>query len=283
MKITVKACAAEYYPALKEIGYYGLDLSLGSYPAYDEMMAPDYAGKILAKRRAIEDAGLVLCQTHLTYRPSAFLPADGGNYPDFEAYMLPLLEKQLHLVGEMGCNNAVFHPYYELASEENTRRANLTLIEKLMPLLERYNIVLSLENVYGPKCTHAHHSTAEQLLCYTEHFDSPHVGICLDTGHAVIRGQDPVEMLKAIAHRVTALHLHTTLPGFDVHTIPFFANGYERTDWFAFARELKKTPYRGHFNMELKANPSLSRRATELFYRTAYVVAEDILRQSETE
>lgn len=277
MDITVKNCDAKFYPALKEMGYTGLDLSFGHYLKRDEMLEPGYRDTILAKKQAMEEAGLSLAQVHLSYRNSAYLPADGGNYSDWEAYLLPVIQKQLDITREMGCHVAVFHPYYELGREENTRRGNMILFEKLMPQLEAGNIVLSLENVYGPACQHAYHSSAEELLYYTERFDSPNLGICLDTGHAILREQDPVEMLQKVAHRLTALHLHSVLPGLDLHTIPYFTAGAERIDWGTFVRELKNTPYTGPFNMELKVPAALSDRAAVLFYQTAYTVARDIL------
>lgn len=277
MNITVKNCSPQYYPDLTRIGYSGVDFSFGAYDLYEEMMAPDYASQILAKRQAILDAGLTVCQTHISYRPSRRLPPDGGNYGDYEKKMLPLFEKQLRITADMGCRIAVFHPYYEIASKERSQQGNLRLFEKLMPLLEQTGIVLSLENVYGPNCIHAHHSTAEELLYYTEHFDNGHIGICLDTGHAVIRDQDPVEMLRKVAPRLTALHLHSTLPGQDLHTIPYFTNQGERIDWETFYRVLRQTPYTGPFNLELKLPPKLSPEAARLFYQTAYTVARDIM------
>lgn len=279
MNVTVKNCSKQYYPELKRIGYWGVDLSFGTYEAYGEMMSEGYADQVMARYRDIVNSGLAVCQTHLSYRPSRALPADGGNYPDYEKRMLPLLEKQLRLTADMGCKVAVMHPYYELNSKERARRGNIALISKLMPLLEETGIVLSLENVYGPGYAHVHHSTAEELLYYTEYFDSHYLGICLDTGHAVIRGQDPVKMLEAVAPWLTALHLHSTLPGIDMHTIPYFTNQGERIDWPGFVEALRKTSYRGPFNMELKAPPQLSQQAAVLFYQTAYTVAQDILRE----
>lgn len=277
MNITVKDCNVAYYETLKELGFHGLDFSFGSYKDRDYLLTEDYAQSVFGKKAAMDRAGLALSQVHITYRPSAFLPEDGGNYKDYEAYLLPVYEKQLRMTMELGCSTAVFHPYYELGREENTRSGNMHLYEKLMPLLEEGNIVLSLENVYGPKCAHAYHSTAGDLLYYTERFDCPNLGICLDTGHAVLREQDPVEMLKAVAHRLTALHLHTVLPGLDLHTIPYFTGSAEKIDWVTFVQELRKTPYKGCFNMELKVPPKLSEEATLLFYKTAVTVARDIL------
>jgi len=277
MNISVKNCSPQYYPDLAHIGYCGVDFSFGGYDLYEEMMAPEYASKIKARQQAILDAGLTVCQTHISYRPSRRLPPDGGNYPDYAKKMLPLFEKQLRITADMGCRVAVFHPYYELASQERSRQGNLQLLETLMPLLEQTGIVLSLENVYGPNCVHAHHSTAEDLLFYTEHFDSPHIGICLDTGHAVIRNQDPVQMLRLVSHRLTAVHLHSTLPGHDLHTIPYFTNQAELIDWETFYQVLRQTPYSGPFNLELKLPPTLSLAAVRLFYQTAYTVARDIM------
>lgn len=280
MNITVKNCDAKYYPALKETGYHGLDFSFGHYKDRDLLLSPEYARTVRDRKEAMNKAGLELSQVHISYRPSAYLPADGGNYEDYEAYLLPVFQRQLEITRDLGCHVAVFHPYYELGSEENTRRGNMRLYEKLMPLLEAGNIVLSLENVYGPACRHAWHSTAEELLYYTERFDSPHLGICLDTGHAILREQDPVQMLQKVAHRLTAVHLHTVLPGLDLHTIPYFTGGAEKIDWVSFISELKKTPYTGPFNMELKVPTALSDEAKILFYRTAYTVAQDILKSA---
>jgi len=279
MNITVKDCDPQYYEGLKEMGYHGLDFSFGSYSQRDMLLSPEYAKQVLAKKAAMDRAGLELSQVHITYRSSGNLPEGGGNYEDYEAYLLPLYQHQLRQTMELGCHVAVFHPYYELGREENTRRGNLILFEKLMPLLEEGQIVLALENIYGPRCSHAYHSTAEDLLYYTERFDSPNLGICLDSGHAVLREQDPVEMLKAVAHRLKAVHLHTVLPGVDLHTVPYFTGPLEKIDWKTFGAELKKTPYTGPFNMELKAPAALSREAALLYYRTAVTVARDILEQ----
>ena len=82
MKITVKDCNERYYDALKEMGYHGLDFSFGSYRELDLLLSEDYARTVRAKKEAMDRAGLELSQVHITYRPSAFLPADGGNYED---------------------------------------------------------------------------------------------------------------------------------------------------------------------------------------------------------
>ena len=84
-------------------------------------------------------------------------------------------------------------------------------------------------------------------------------------------------MLQKVAHRLSALHLHTVLPGLDLHTIPYFTANAEKIDWKNFIAELKKTSYTGPFNMELKVPPQLSEQATTLFYQIAYTVAKDIL------
>jgi len=63
-------------------------------------------------------------------------------------------------------------------------------------------VILCIEIIYGPKYGEAFVSTADDLKYYTDHFNSPYVGICLDTGHSIIRGQDPLEMLRTLGKAV---------------------------------------------------------------------------------
>ena len=160
-----------------------------------------------------------------------------------------------------------------ITSLEN--RLNVRLIERMLPMLEKNGVILSLENIYGAAYGEAHHSAAEDMLYYAEYFRSPYVGICLDTGHAVIRGQDPSAMLRKTAPYLTALHAHTTVPGMDLHTIPCTVG--QKIKWTEIAQILKESPYKGTFNMEIKPPSQLSEAASVLFYQLAYRIARDLL------
>jgi sugar phosphate isomerase/epimerase len=190
--------------------------------------------------------------------------------------MLPILQKEITLAGKMNCRTVVMHPYFE-EDRENSQAGNIALISKLLPTLEENNVILSLENIYGFRYCDIHLSTAEDLLFYTDYFRSPFVGICLDTGHAIIRGQKPVEMMRQIGKQLTAVHLHTTVRTTDLHSIPYCIGYEEKIDWKEVAAELRAIGYQGTFNMEVRPSVKLTDKATESYYQLAYDVAKGIL------
>lgn len=273
MHISVTDNSRDIFKELKEIGFYGLDVGFQGYSDRDKVLAGDF-GLLHKKYELIKESGLKLCQTHLTYYPGHLGKLGEGTYKDYEDYMLPMLIKEIEFASYMNCRTAIMHPYFE-DSKENTRNGNIALIEKLLPVLEKNNVILSVENIYGPTYNDIHHSTAEDLLSYAKYFDSPYVGICLDTGHAVTLKQNPVEMLKKIGDYLTALHVHRTVPGHDMHLIPYYDGYYY--DWDEFYDVLSASNYKGTFNMELGAPRNVSNEAVLAHYRLAYEVANSIV------
>ena len=271
MQISAKI-SEKYLAAAAEIGYCGVDESFAAYTDKELIQSEEYDRKILAYYEKVKSHSLRVCQTHMSYLPSHHERMD--SYEAYEAYFLPIFEKEIALTGKMECPTTVMHPYYADSSEES-RAGNLRLIERLLPTLEAHNVILSLENIYGAAYGEAHHSTAEDLLYYAEYFRSPYVGICLDTGHAVVRGQDPSAMLRKTAPYLTALHAHATVPGLDLHSIPCTV-GY-RIQWQELAQILKESPYKGTFNMEIKPMSQMSETAVVLYYQLAYRIACDLL------
>lgn len=276
MQISVSKLKEAQIPLAAEAGFFGVDESFAGIASREDILDASYERTVMARYAKVRAAGLAVCQTHLTYQPSHIPPIGDGSYADYEACLLPVLEKEIALTAAMGCPTAVMHPYFE-EDRARSREGNLRLIEKLMPLLERHHVVLALENIYALKMGDAHHSTAEDMLYYTEQFQSPNVGLCLDTGHAVIRGQKPDEFLEKIVHRLSALHLHTTIPGADMHAIPCVIGGYDRIQWTRIGQILAESSYAGTFNLEISQPSKLSERAAALYYKLAYQIARDTL------
>ena len=265
----------EIYPEIKKIGFKGFDIGFPVYNDREKILSDDFEDLMLKKYEDIKSAGLEVCQTHLTYYPGRAEPLGDGTYKDFEDYMLPIFIKEIEIVAKMNCRVAVIHLYFH-KSREISREGNIELIKKLLPVLEKNDVVLAIENVYGPEYGDIHLSTAEDLLYYTDYFKSDYLGVCLDAGHAVVRRQNPIEMLKKINNNLKALHLHSTVPGVDLHLPPYFIiNG---VDWLEFYDVLSKINYNGTFNMEIKAPKQISIPATVNYYRMVYGIADGIVR-----
>lgn len=271
MNISVTDNSRDIFSELKEIGYYGVDVGFPPYSDREKILAGDFSS-YEKKYQLIKNADLHVCQSHLTYYPGHLEPLGNGLYKDYEDYMLPIFIKEIEFASYVNCRTVVMHPYFE-KSKENSRNGNLSLIEKLLPILEKNNVILSVENIFGPNYSDVHHTNANDLLFYAEHFNSPYVGICLDTGHAVTLNQNPVEMLKAVQNHLTALHIHRTIPGKDMHLIPYFDGTY---NWTEFYDILAASNYKGTFNMELAAPRNVGRDAVIAHYRLAYEMAKSI-------
>ena len=272
MKTSVSTVREEYIKTVSDIGFDGLDESFLGYASRDEILDPLYTDSVMHRYSSVRDAGLFVAQTHLTFWPSHV--EQPRSYLEYEEYMLPILKKEIELTAKMDCRVAVMHPYFE-ADAEPSFEGNILLIEKLMPTLISTDVTLAVENVFAKGRTDAHHSTADRLLRYANHFADPHVGACLDTGHAAVFGVDPCKMLTELGDSLVAIHAHSTVVGMDLHAIPLTIRS--PIDWQRFAELIKASGFNGCFNLEIKPIPQLSREATELYYKLAYSIASDLI------
>ena len=95
------------------------------------------------------------------------------------------------------------------------------------------------------------YTTADDLLELARRLNSPHVRLCLDTGHANIAGQNVPEMIEKYGNLLDTLHLNDNYgyisPVFeDLHLFP----GYGRLDWHAIFAALHENGYSGTINIE---------------------------------
>ncbi|MBQ5613349.1 MAG: sugar phosphate isomerase/epimerase, partial [Clostridia bacterium] len=251
----------------------GVDFGFPGWNRREKILAEDFESTILQTYRRIADAGLEVSQVHLTYYPGHLPPLGNGTYADFEDYMLPILLKEIALTAKMNCHLAAIHLYFE-ESLEKSREGNLQLIQKLLPTLEEHGVILAIENIFGLGFGDVHLSTAEDLLFYVDHFKSDCVGACLDTGHAVTRKQNPVEAVLKLGSALKALHVHSNMPGHDLHLPPCMIRN---VDWQRFYAALLEVDYRGAFNMEISPPANISPKAALGFFTLVHGIAESLM------
>ena len=275
MEISVRDSGVDaMYRELRKMGYDGLDVSFPSWDMREYILSDEYEEATRRKHLRLVEEGLRVYQTHLTMYPSHLTPIGDGSYEDFEEYMLPIFLRELELNKMLDCDIAVIHLYFD-SSRENSQKGNLMLLERLLPTAEKQGVKIAIENIYAKGRTEAYLSTSEDLLFYTEHFKSELLGVCLDTGHAITRGQSPEKMVKELGSSLKALHLHSNVQGGDLHLPPLFTN---TMDWQKFRQALSDIGYGGSFNMEIKPPKQMSEATQLLYYRMAYAIAKEICR-----
>lgn len=164
----------------------------------------------------------------------------------------------------MDCHKLVFHavPYPHRIVSTDTLTAihdyNLRYFRELLPLAERFNVTIELENTFDyyhfrmPGDPELPFLTAQQMNALADDLHSPRVKICLDTGHANIAGQDIPRMIETLGSRLDCLHLNDNLGkqsglNEDLHLFP----GDGTIPWKETAAAFKRIGYQGSLNLEI--------------------------------
>jgi sugar phosphate isomerase/epimerase len=96
----------------------------------------------------------------------------------------------------------------------------VSCIQALLPYAEERGVILALENHYKDNYW-IHPEFAQHLAVFrriVEAIDSPWFGVNYDPSNAILAGEDPIEVLRAVKHRVVSMHASDRglLPG---HTV----------------------------------------------------------------
>ena len=225
-------------PALVRHGYTAVD-----YSAAAGRLASD--GDALSRIRALtRDLGLVPAGTHFRSFGFAFL-APGGP----RAAFLRESVEDVRAAAFLGVPAIAFHLGNALQPgsgqpDTDLAGANAAALAPAVSVAEQEGITVALEN----HC-HGWGDRWEHLSSVADLIASPAVGFTLDTGHAVVAGQDPVALARAMGSRLAITHLHDNDGSADQHR-PAARSGPngERSgggsiDWHALITVLRETGY----------------------------------------
>ena len=123
-------------------------------------------------------------------------------------------------------------------------------LDELYSIADRLGLRIACENLMErgtsrPLCR------MEQLRAFVDPYPAT-VGICLDTGHAVVNGLNPASEARAAGDRLIATHLQDTDGIDDRHWVP----GAGRIDWDELVSTLHEIDYTGNWTFELSARDS---------------------------
>lgn len=121
------------------------------------------------------------------------------------------------------------------------RQMSRSLFE-LLPVAERLGLVIAVENML-PGQGSRFCSSADHMRRFLEELDRAHLGLCLDTGHALIAGgADGADgIFEAMQPGVVAFHLADNGGNRDSHLPP----GYGKVDWRELFRRMAGMRFSG--------------------------------------
>jgi len=131
-------------------------------------------------------------------------------------------------------------------------------LEKVVPFAEAINCTLMIENILDRH--------PQPLLELIRSFDSPHVQMSLDTGHALIThrlgGPPPDQWVREAGTLLGHLHVQDT----DGHGDRHWAPGDGELNWFALFEALRELPHRPRLLLELRQPQDIRRAADWLVH-----------------
>lgn len=164
-------------------------------------------------------------------------------------------KKQILGCAFLQCPYLVMHPCLpngwariveKTENRAETLRANVEVIEALLPTAKQYGVTLCLENLpfVGYSLTHAH-DIKELIVAIGD----SNVKACLDTGHANATQESVYEAVKVLGSDLACLHIHDNKGRGDPHDIPYRGN----IDWSAFTTALREIRFQGVISLETVA------------------------------
>ena len=242
-KIIGEDKAIEY---IAKAGFDAWDFSMFSMCKYDwgtkSVLATDHplsSDNYLAFARKLKQIGLdngIHCnQSH-------------APFPVYSKDIRSYLKRAIECTAEAGGKICVIHPDNFKGPEENAE-----MYLELLPFAKEYGVKMATENMWcwDNELDHSTFAACATPKSFCEHVDAIHddfMVACLDIGHAEMKGSDTtaVEMIKALDHRLEALHIHDNDKWHDSHQIPFSMD----IDFMPIIKALKEIDYKGYFTLE---------------------------------
>ncbi len=217
----------ESIPLLAKAGYASIDLN------FCELMNPhsdideDY---ILTLERMKKEYGLNYNQCHVPYSPDYL-----GLSEMQQKEMDKLIIRAFGYAHQLGVDTVVIHPI------RGSIEANIAYFKRMLESFPP-NMRLAVENMESAEEI----SLPEELLKVVKAFEG-RLWICLDTGHAHMRGLDIPAAIHKFGKYLAATHIADNHGNADEHLMPFFGT----IKWEEVMKAFSAIGYKDYFTFEI--------------------------------
>ncbi len=165
--------------------------------------------------------------------------------PSIREASIKRLMRWVDIARELGCEVLVVHTsvvarnYLQLPKELESKLAKLN-VEGLKPIVKYamdHGVKIAVENRLEPTFGYR----IEHLKEIVEGVGTENIGICIDFGHANVRGVRIEDLFKAFGDRVFATHIHDNDGSSDQH-LPIYMGSIRWSEVAEFVRRYYKGP-----------------------------------------
>ena len=200
-----------------------------------ELSGPNYLKLARELKQIGLDNGIVCNQSHAPFPVVV---------PEVRSY----LKRSIECTAEAGGEICIVHPDNNKSAEENAE-----MYLELLPFAKECGVKIATENMWNwdkekNQSSFAACATGEDFCKHIDVINDEFFVACLDIGHAEMRGSGngAANMIRALGHRLQALHIHDNDRWHDSHQIP----GSMDIDFEEVVRALKEIDYPGYFTLE---------------------------------
>lgn len=204
----------------------------------------EFEKKVTETRKAIEDAGIKVSQTHGPWRwpPQDFTDEDRAER--FEKMCKSIIATKL-----LGCRNFVIHPIMPFGDNQDPYpdklwEMNVEFFRRLLPVAVENDVIICYENMPMVALSN---SKPDAILRFAKEMNSPYFKVCLDTGHCAVFGDQPADAVRLLGKEyLQVLHIHDNDGHGDRHWLPYTGV----IDWEDFAKSLQEIGFEGCVSLE---------------------------------
>ncbi|MFQ5846650.1 MAG: sugar phosphate isomerase/epimerase family protein [Candidatus Methylomirabilales bacterium] len=208
---------------------------------------PRLGDEVARVQEALTREGLRAVSLHAPYEFRGRELSNDTAWVAWERLMVPVLEAAERLQVRF----VVVHPVLLWFSsgpsqdEPGVTGCRQESLRRVARLAGRKGIRIALENLL--RKTAPAFADLRELVRLTRRLGEDNVGICLDTGHCLASGLDPLREIDQCASELCSFHLHENDGVEDLHWVP----GRGRIDWSRFFDKLGSLDYGGACILEI--------------------------------
>lgn len=235
----------------KQAGFVHLDMNFHTQAQPGYPLAANgwqcWVEKVLALS---QELGVTFYQAHAFHYITRESTSDKIDRPWYEER----IRRSILAAKSLGVRWIVQHPSDFDADDvydfDKARRYNLDYWSPFVDFAPRNGVGFAFENMFQSGHHERYCSQVEELIDLVDAFKDPRVGVCWDTGHASVAGQDQSAAIRMLGHRLKATHIHDNhgLPYGDEHLTPYFGS----IAWKDILQALGEIGYDGNFSFEIK-------------------------------
>lgn len=234
---------------LARIGYDAVDFSMFT-DGHKRLEILDESAMQMEKyfrslKNIMDDNGVSVVQTHASF------PIDFDTNEQCDK-IVGNFKKEIEASAILGAKYIVTHPSMKINGENNFAEGAYNfekVINGIKDTATANNIEVCVENIpvfnkYKYCRVQGACSRAIDLDIYAEKFG---VGVCLDTGHAHVVGENPAYVARKLGQKIKVMHLNDNYGIDDDHIMPYMGG----INWHQLATALKEIEYKGDYCAEI--------------------------------